>query len=61
VILFPVEAGQAIPPGYSIERGYQAFRALKGSEEFLGTVTSRELGLLNEWFGNDAASGVKTL
>ena len=41
-----------------LERGYQAFRAMKGSEEFLGIITSRELKLLNEWFGNDAASGV---
>ena len=41
-----------------LERGYQAFRAMKGSEEFLGSITSRELGLLNEWFGNGAASGV---
>jgi hypothetical protein len=41
-----------------LERGYQAFRAMKGSEEFLRTISSRELVLLNEWFGYDAASGV---
>lgn len=41
-----------------LERGYQAFRAMKGSEEFLGTISSREFALLSEWFGNDAASGV---
>ncbi len=41
-----------------LERGYQAFRAMKGGEEFLRTITSRELALLEEWFGNDAALGV---
>ena len=41
-----------------LERGYQAFRAMKGSDEFLGTITSREFALLREWFGNDTASGV---
>ena len=41
-----------------LERGYQAFRAMKGSDEFLGSITSREFALLGEWFGNDAASGV---
>ena len=41
-----------------LERGYAAFRTMKGSEEFLGTITSREFALLSEWFGNDAASGV---
>jgi hypothetical protein len=41
-----------------LERGYAAFRVMKGSEEFLGTITSRELGLLNEWFGNNAAFNI---
>jgi hypothetical protein len=41
-----------------LERGYGAFRAMKGADEFLGAITSRELELLNEWFGNDAAPGV---
>ncbi len=41
-----------------LERGYQAFRAMKGSDEFLGTITSREFALLGEWFGNDTGSGV---
>ncbi len=41
-----------------LERGYQAFRSMKGGEEFLGTITSREQALLEEWFGNDAALGV---
>jgi len=41
-----------------LERGYQAFRAMKGAEAFLGTITSRELALLDEWFGNEAASAV---
>ncbi len=38
-----------------LERGYQAFRAMKGGEEFLEKITSREQALLEEWFGNDAA------
>jgi hypothetical protein len=37
-----------------LERGYEAFRAMKGADEFLGKITSRELALLNEWFGNRA-------
>lgn len=41
-----------------LERGYAAFRVIKGSEEFLGTITSRELALLNDWFGNNAALDV---
>ena len=41
-----------------LERGYAAFRTMKGSEEFLGTITSRELALLSDWFGNNAASDV---
>jgi hypothetical protein len=41
-----------------LERGYGAFRAMKGAEDFLGTITSREFELLDEWFGKDAALGV---
>jgi hypothetical protein len=41
-----------------LERGYAAFRTMKGSEEFLGTITSRELALLSDWFGNNAALDV---
>ncbi len=41
-----------------LERGYGAFRAMKGAEDFLGTITSREFELLHEWFGKDAALGV---
>ena len=40
-----------------LEKGYAAFRSMKGSDEFLGTITSRELALLDEWFGNAAALG----
>jgi hypothetical protein len=35
-----------------LERGYEAFRTMKGADEFLDKITSRELALLNEWFGN---------
>jgi hypothetical protein len=38
-----------------LERGYDAFRTMKGAGEFLDKITSRELALLNEWFGNSAA------
>ena len=41
-----------------LERGYQAFRTMKGGDEFLEKITSREQALLEEWFGNDAALGV---
>lgn len=41
-----------------LERGYGAFRTMKGAEHFLGTITSREFELLDEWFGKDALSGV---
>jgi hypothetical protein len=41
-----------------LERGYGAFRTMKGSGEFLDKITSRELALLNEWFGNSAALNV---
>ena len=41
-----------------LERGYQAFRTMKGGEEFLEKITSREQALLEEWFGNDTALGV---
>ena len=41
-----------------LERGYGAFRTMKGSEEFLGTITSRELALLSDWFGNDASLNI---
>ena len=39
-------------------KGLQAFRTMKGGEEFLEKITSREQALLNEWFGNGAALGV---
>ena len=46
-------------PGFPIcKASYQTFRLMKGSNEFLGTVTSCEFVLLGEWFGNDTASGV---
>jgi hypothetical protein len=41
-----------------LERGYDAFRIMKGAEEFLGNITSREVALLNEWFGNDTAPDI---
>ncbi len=41
-----------------LERGYRAFRAMKGGDEFLEKIASRERALLEEWFGNGAASGV---
>ena len=41
-----------------LERGYGAFRTMKGAGEFLDTITSRELALLNEWFGNSATLNV---
>jgi len=34
-----------------LERGYEAFRAMKGAEAFLETISSRERALLDEWFG----------
>ncbi len=39
-----------------LERGYHAFRTMKGADEFLELITSRELALLNEWFGNSVAA-----
>lgn len=39
-----------------LERGYTAFRTMKGASEFLDAITSRELALLDKWFGNEAAS-----
>ncbi|MFZ1108255.1 MAG: hypothetical protein WAN43_07915 [Rhodomicrobium sp.] len=41
-----------------LERGYGAFRTMKGAGEFLDTIASRELALLNEWFGNSATLNV---
>ncbi len=41
-----------------LESGYEAFRTMKGAEEFLGKITSRETALLNEWFGNYTALDV---
>jgi hypothetical protein len=41
-----------------LERGYQAFRLMKGADEFLGKITSRELKLLNEWFKNGVGNGI---
>ena len=41
-----------------LERGYGVFRAMKGAEHFLGTITSRESELLDEWLGKGAALGV---
>jgi hypothetical protein len=38
-----------------LERGYDAFRTMKGAGEFLDKITSRETALLNEWFGNEAS------
>lgn len=35
-----------------LERGYEAFKTMKGADDFLGKITSRELALLDEWFGN---------
>jgi len=41
-----------------LETGYEAFRAMKGADEFLSKITSRELVLLNEWFANNAVLDV---
>ena len=38
-----------------LERGYKAFRKMKGADDFLATVTSRERALSREWFGEDLA------
>ncbi len=43
-----------------LERGYSAFRAMKGADEFLGAIASRETALLNEWFACDAGQGRAT-
>ena len=41
-----------------LERGYDAFRTMKGADDFLDKITSRELALLNEWFGNHIGIGI---
>jgi hypothetical protein len=41
-----------------LERGYDAFRTMKGAGEFLDTIASRELALLNEWLENGAGLNV---
>ncbi len=41
-----------------LERGYDAFRTMKGADEFLGKIASRELALSGEWFGGETASDV---
>jgi hypothetical protein len=41
-----------------LERGYNAFRTMKGADEFLELIASRELALLNEWFGTSAAANI---
>jgi hypothetical protein len=41
-----------------LERGYNSFRTMKGADEFLEKITSRELALLNEWFGKSSALNV---
>lgn len=41
-----------------LERGYDAFRIMKGAEEFLGKITSREAALMNEWFGSDTSADI---
>ncbi|MGO9543841.1 MAG: FFLEELY motif protein [Rhodomicrobium sp.] len=36
-----------------LERGYTAFRQMKGADEFLETITSRERALLDTWLAGD--------
>jgi hypothetical protein len=35
-----------------LERGYSAFRQMKGAAEFLETITSRETALIESWLAN---------
>lgn len=36
-----------------LQRGFDAFSAMKGADEFLAIVTARETALMTEWFGED--------
>jgi hypothetical protein len=37
-----------------LERGFQAFDAMGGADEFLGTIQSRETAILNRLFSGEA-------
>ena len=41
-----------------LERGYTAFREMKGATEFLETITARERALSQAWFAGDSSGAV---